>query len=119
MHAPEQVAGFLVGQRRVGLIEQEHTCVPCQRTRDLGPLPHGEGHVPERPIGVLGDGQIGHQCALGGVGSSPQEPRAFPAHHQVVGDGEVGEELRLLVNDGDAIAFDIRAKRLPIEPHFA
>ena len=44
VHAPEQVVGFLLRERGVGLVEQEHAGVLGQGPRDLRALLHGQRH---------------------------------------------------------------------------
>ncbi len=49
-HLAEQLVGLGVGQRRIGLVEQEHPRVARDGARDLGPLLHGERAFAERTV---------------------------------------------------------------------
>src|SRR5688572_28804939 len=47
--------------------------------------------------------------------AATQGPRALAANDQVVRHGQVGEELWLLMHDGDSVAVHVRVPRLPVE----
>ena len=104
MHAPEQVLGLLVGQRRVRLVEEAR----CARI--------GRGRAPisvrcwtasgTRSSGVSATSRMARSAisvALLGTQAAPAHPGALAADHQVLADREVREQLGLLVDHGDAI----------------
>ena len=49
----------------------------------------------------------------------PQPPGALAADHHVLADGQVGEQLRLLVDHGDAVDADVHRPRLAVDQDLA
>ena len=64
MHPAEEVVRFLLGERRVGLIEQEHPGLLDERPGDLGPLVDGQRHILEQPVADGIDAQVAHDREL-------------------------------------------------------
>ena len=59
--------------------------------------------------------EVGHQLLLGGPQVADQRPRALATDHQVLRDGQVGEELRLLVHDRHPVRLRAAVPRLATE----
>ncbi len=110
VHLAEELVRLLVGQRRVGLVEEEDAGVAGDRAGDLGALLGGERAVAEEPVardGAMPSASITPASAS----AEPRPPGARPLapDQHVLGDGEVREELRLLVDDRDRVPVDGRA----------
>ncbi len=113
VHAPEEVARLLVGERGVRLVEQEDARVAGERAPDLVRCRTARGTLPERHDRRR-RGWRGPPAARAPAASRPrtQRARALAADHEVLGDREVREQLRLLVDDRHAVAVGRRVPRL-------
>ena len=104
VHLAEELARFLVGQRRVRLVEEEDAGVAGDRARDLGALLGGERAVAEELVGEMADAERIHDArhrrrrGCGQPVRVPSRPASTFSRH-----GEVGEELRLLMDDRDGV----------------
>ena len=79
---------------------------------DLGPLLRGERAVAERHPGEMADRQGIHQRPVAGAEAWAAVAGVLAADQHVLGNGEVREELRLLVDDGNrGPAFERRPRR--------
>ena len=97
-----------VGQRRVRLVEEQHARVARERARDLGALLDRERAVAERPVARRrGCRARRSSCALA---ARRRPARSQPCSSRPTtmfsADGQVREQLRLLVHDGDAVRAD-------------
>jgi hypothetical protein len=106
VHASEEVERFLLGQGRVRLVEQEDPGVAGKCPSDLDALLDRERDFAQRAARVDEDRQVRHQLALIRIDVTGHEPCAFSTDHEVLGDRQVGEQLRLLVDDGDPTRID-------------
>src|SRR6202011_1027681 len=86
----------------VRLVEKKQTRVLEERARDLGELAHHKRTFTQRAIGVWPEPQVRKDVAFAGAHPRTQSA-ASPADHEVLGHRQVGEELRLLVDDGDSL----------------
>ena len=123
---PEEHLGLCGGQRGRRLVQDEHARVEGERLRYLHGLLLGYGEVPNEGTGP------DRVVYLEG----PQKLCGFPFHapavHQraavrlapekdVLGDGPFGQQVELLVDDGDALLLRLagvpEAYRLPVEQY--
>ena len=82
VHLAEQLVRFLVGQRRVGLVEEEDARVAGDGARDLGALLGGERAVAEELVGEMADAERIHDAGIGGAEPRPAGPRSLaPGKH--------------------------------------
>jgi hypothetical protein len=105
-HDDHEFVGLLRGEDRGRLVEDEDFGVPGQRLDDLDPLLHSDGEVFDERIGVdvksEAGGDLAHlragrlQVELAGEGG------LFVAEHDVLGDGEDGDQHEVLVNHPDS-----------------
>ena len=105
VHLAEELVEFLVGQRRVGLVEQEDARVAGDRAGDLGALLGGQRQ--SASDAAARRASMPSASITRGVGEPEPRPagaRPLAADQHVLGDGQVREELRLLVDDGDLAA---------------
>ena len=105
-HDVHQLVGLLRGEHRGGLVEDEQLGVAGEGLDDLHALLHADGEVLDEGVGVdveaeaLGD--LGD--ALAGLGEVERagEAGGLVAEHDVLGDGEDGDEHEVLVDHADA-----------------
>ena len=119
VHLSEQFVGFLVRQRRIRFVEQKDLRVAGDRACDLGPLLGRQSAVGEQRVGETVDAERLHDLRIGGAQLRPTTTGSFTPDQHILGDGKVGEELRLLVNDGDPAPVDGRRPGMPVEHQFA
>jgi hypothetical protein len=103
----EQHLDLRVGEDRRGLVEDEHLGVAGQRLGDGDLLLLGDRQVADRPRRIrLGQAeqrqQLEHPLVLGGP-VHPAAAHQLASDEDVLGDGELGEQLRLLVDGLDAV----------------
>src|SRR5581483_6154100 len=102
--AREELLRLGVGERRVGLVEQEHLrrILLEQRAGDLGQLLDDEAAGTELLVGVALDAELRQHRELDRAGPRPSAGGAAVLfQHEVLGDAQVREELYLLVDDRD------------------
>ena len=78
VHAPEEVARFLVGQGGVGLVEEEDAGITGQGPGDLRALLHGERHELQRHVGER-RGWPGRRGARAPASLSPRRRARVPS----------------------------------------
>ena len=102
----EQHLDLGVGEDGGRLVEDEHLGVARERLGDRHLLLLGDGQLADRHRGVAG-GQAQQLEQLHDLGvllrpRHPAAPADLAAGEDVLRDGELGEQLRLLVHGGDA-----------------
>ena len=119
----EQHLDLGVGEDRRGLVEDEHLGVADQGLGDGDLLLLGDGQLADRDGGVAGRQadqlqQLHHARVL----RRPVDPPAagdLPAGEDVLGDGEVEEQLRFLIDgrdaEGDGVSGAVDGHRLALE----
>ena len=122
-HDREQPLDLVRGERRGRLVEDEHAGFDRQRLRDLDELLIGHRQATDRRTGVEMDVELLEQR----VGSAsrrapvedPEPSRRGVADEDVLGDGQVREESRLLVDDRDTerpgVGGPVDLRRLPVQ----
>ena len=89
----------------LGSSNRKKRAVAGQRAGDLDPLAHGQRAVGQRAVGVVLDLQLGAAAARSPSGRAGNaRTGALATDHQVLGDRQVGPQLRLLVDHRDAVA---------------
>ena len=121
VHAPEEILRLLVGERGVRLVE-EHDAGVAARARARSRCAAGSraGSSRELAVGDVEDRErrrAARARARRGRGRTPAA--ALAADHDVLGDGQVREELRLLVHDRDEPCADHRRPRLALDDDLA
>jgi hypothetical protein len=119
VHLVKQFAGLLVGQRRIRLVEQKHLRIARHRAGDLGALLGRERAIGEQAIGEPVDAERLHHLRVGGAESGTAGARALAPDQHVLGDGEVGEQLRFMMDDGDGAPIRRRRPGSAVERQFA
>ena len=105
-HDAHQLVGLLRREHRGRLVEDEHPRVAGERLDDLDALLHADGEVVDERVGVdveaepLGD--LAHLRARRRQVEPPAGLRLLVAEHDVLGDGEDGDEHEVLVHHADA-----------------
>ena len=106
-HDAEEDVDLGVGEDRRRLVEDEHLGVAGERLGDGDLLLLGDGQVAHRPGRVaLREAEQAEQLEDLLVLPGPVDPAArddLAADEDVLGDGQLGEELRLLVDGLDAV----------------
>ncbi len=101
-HQGEQPRRLDVGEGGRRLVEQEHLGARAEGARDLDQLLLGHAQRPGRSIEVERDADPGQQLAGAGPAGAPvdaaEEAAVLQAEGQVLGDREVGQERRLLID---------------------
>src|SRR5690606_2102106 len=100
----EQMLGVVLVERGGGLIEDEQLHILVERLGDLDELLLADAEVLDRDIGILVESDAGEQ--LGGAlllrhPVDRTETADLIAEEDVLGDGELGNERELLVDDHD------------------
>ena len=124
----EEAIGLARRQRGGGLVEDEDAGVHGERLGDLDELPLAGREALHLHVGR--DVQVHHGQELLGAPAdlAPAQQRHLAhgrevADEEVLGDGEVGEEVQLLVDEGDAGAVGIarvaRRVDLAVQQHLA
>jgi hypothetical protein len=124
---PEEPLDLVPGERRGGLVHDQHARVEGQRLGDLDDLLVGDAQAADRLLGVELDAEAVHQLLHGVVEraavDAPHRPERVAAHHHVLRDGEVGEERRLLVDHRDArvarVGRTVEGDGLAVDQHLA
>ena len=105
-HDLHQLVGLLRGEHRGRLVEDEHLRVAGQRLDDLDPLLHADRQVVDERVGVDVEPEprrdLPHLRASGVDVEHTGEPGLLMAEHDVLGDGEDGDEHEVLVHHADA-----------------
>ena len=110
VHPPEEVVRLLLGQRGVRLVEQEDARVARQRAADLDALLDRQRDLARaggRRTSRIARSRISAR-SCGVRGRADHAPRPLAADHEVLGHGQVREQLGLLVDDRDAVAIEAR-----------
>ena len=92
---------ILIGQRRIRFVEQKDLRVAGDRARDLGPLLGRQRTIGQRRVGKTVDAEGVHHFGVGRAPTSAGHGGPVSPDQHLLGDSQVGEELRLLVDDGD------------------
>jgi hypothetical protein len=118
---PEQALGLVLRQRGRRLIERQHLQATAQRPHDLHELTLSGAESP-RPgprVEIVLKAEFGEQApsAAAEVGAIEEQPAdaAKIAKKQVLGDREIGDDVRLLMDDADSERVGVggRPQRLP------
>ena len=104
-HDREQPLDLVRGEGRGRLVEDQHAGLDRQRLRDLDQLLIGHRQATDRRAGVEMDVELLEQrlgrASRGAPVEDPEPPRRSVADEDVLGDRQVREEARLLVDDRD------------------
>ena len=124
----EQALGFARRQRGRRLVEDDDPGVQLQCLRDLDELTLARGEAFQR--GIRWEVEIDLAEQLRGTGvhgvpvddrQGPESPAGETVDEDVFCDGEVGEEIELLVDEGDAVVAgvprNVRGVRGALEAH--
>jgi hypothetical protein len=105
-HDDHELVGLLRRQHGGGLVEHEHLRVAGQGLDDLDALLHADGQLFDQGVGVDVEAEPAADLAHLGAGRGEVESAAglglFVAEHDVLGDGEHGDEHEVLVHHADA-----------------
>ena len=105
-HDRHELVGLLWGQYGRRLVEHEHTGIPRQRLDDLDALLHADGQVFDERVGIHVEPEprrdLVHLRASPLEVETPTELGLFMAEHDVLGDGEHGDEHEVLVHHADS-----------------
>ena len=102
----EEEALLLLGEGRGGLVHDHDAGTGAEGAGDFHELLLGHGEGAHFGFGGNLGAEAGEPLLGSGAAGGPIDPRAggrgFEAEREIFGDGEVGEQGRLLVNTGDA-----------------
>ena len=105
-HDLHQLVGLLGRQDGRGLVEHEHLGVARERLDDLDPLLDADGEVLDEGVGVDVEAELVGDLldpAAGGLEvEGAGEAGGLVAEHDVLGDGEDGDQHEVLVDHADA-----------------
>ena len=105
LHQQEQVLRVVLVQRGRGLIQDQQLDVLRQRFRDLDQLLLAHAQVLHRHVRVDVEAHASEQVAAAAPSLAPVDETTgddLVAEEDVLGDGELGDEGELLVDDDDA-----------------
>ena len=105
-HDRHELVGLLRGEHGGRLVEDEHLRVARQRLDDLDALLHADGQVFDEGVRVDVEaeprGDLAHLRARRVQVEAAAERGLLVAEHDVLGDGEDGDEHEVLVHHADA-----------------
>ncbi len=126
LHHAEQLVGLGRGEHGRRFVEDEDLDLAVERLEDLDPLLHADGEVLDEGVRVDGEPEAVRHLADAGTGGRGVEERPvglLGPEHDVLGDGEDGDELEVLVDHPDAaadgVARALHAHRLAAQEHLA
>ncbi len=122
----EELVCLARGERRGGLVEDEQPGLGQERAGDLDHLHLGDAEVLDRRVGRHVQSDVGHQPLGSLAHHSPVDEAVIAGQRlerQVLLDGQVGQEIELLVHDPDTgldgLLRIVREVALAVEQHLA
>ena len=103
-HQVEQVLGVRLVERRGGLVEDEQLHRLVERLRNLHQLLLADTQVLDLRVGIVAETDPGEQLSGALLRLDPvddTEPARLVAEEDVLGDGQLGDEGELLMDDDD------------------
>jgi hypothetical protein len=101
----EELVGLAAGDGGGRLVQQQHLGIEVERLGDLDELDLRRGERGDRPVGVEVEvEQVEAAPGLGAEAAPVDDPsaRRHRLQHDVLPDGERGDDVALLVDDADA-----------------
>ncbi len=101
----EEPAGLARGERGGGLVEDDEIGLAVERLGDLDELAFAGGELAHRGARAAVEVEAGEQFGgdpLAGAAVDQAEAAREAVDEDVLGDGEIGEEVEFLVDEGDA-----------------